>query len=134
MYRRPSVSTRYAPSPRATKNGSPPTAPNVRTGELTPPGMRACARSNSDSAKSGVKALGDLARQVREHEVGAGALDGNEVLERDIVAVEPAELRGRLHHCELPAHVERGHGNVERVPDGPDHVEVRERRLHHHHV
>jgi hypothetical protein len=29
----------------ATKNGSPPTAPKDRTGELTPPGMTARARS-----------------------------------------------------------------------------------------
>src|ERR1051325_12066875 len=36
-----------APSARATKNGSPPTLRNARTGELTPPGMRCCARANS---------------------------------------------------------------------------------------
>src|SRR5438128_11595239 len=99
---------RYAPWPRATKNGSPPTAPNARTGEFTPPGMRARARSNSDSAKSGVESLGGFARQVREHEVGTGALDGNEMLERDRLAVEPAELGGRLHHGVLTAHVDRG--------------------------
>ena len=29
-----------------TKNGSPPTRPKARTGEFTPPGMRACARAN----------------------------------------------------------------------------------------
>ena len=37
-----------APSERATKNGSPPTLRNARTGELTPPGMRSlCARETA---------------------------------------------------------------------------------------
>ena len=31
------------------KSGLPPTALNARTGELTPPGMRFCARANSSS-------------------------------------------------------------------------------------
>ena len=44
-YRFPSTSSRYAPSPRATKNGSSrPTAFIARTGELTPPGMSSSAR------------------------------------------------------------------------------------------
>src|SRR5690606_10027149 len=34
------------PSARWTKNGSPPTDLNARTGELTPPGSSACARLN----------------------------------------------------------------------------------------
>src|SRR5215211_8197375 len=170
MYRRPSVSTRYAPSPRATKNGSPPTAPNARTGELTPPGMRASARSKSDSATSSLVArayacapanhrldpgpgkprplpqvplsrachaaepLGGLAREIGQHEVGAGALDRDQVLERDRVAVEPAELRRRFHHGVLAADVERADGDVERVAHRADDVEVGERRLHHDHV
>src|SRR5437764_12838023 len=139
---------RYAPSPRATKNGSPPTAPNARTGELTPPGMRASARSKSDSPTSSLVAracarapanhrldpgpgkprplphvplsrachaaepLGGFARQVRQHEVGARSLDRDQMFERDRVAVEPAELRCRLHHGVLTAHVERGDGDV----------------------
>src|SRR6266516_3080947 len=49
MNRTPSTSTRYAPSPRSTKRGVPPTARNARTGELTPPGIRPRARSNSSS-------------------------------------------------------------------------------------
>ena len=55
-------------APRATKNGSPPTEPNARTGELTPPGMRACARANQSLTVDGyaVQQLGDLAREVRE--------------------------------------------------------------------
>src|SRR5215213_2785372 len=44
-----------APSPRATTNGSPPTPPNARTGELTPPGKssRARAMSSADRAPFG---------------------------------------------------------------------------------
>src|SRR5437899_27854 len=47
MYSLPSTSQIFAPSPRATKNGAPPTLRNARTGELTPPGMRSCARVKS---------------------------------------------------------------------------------------
>src|SRR5687767_14703975 len=46
MYSCPSTSYSFAPSPRSTKNGAPPTRRNARTGELTPPGMSACACSN----------------------------------------------------------------------------------------
>src|SRR5919106_5354165 len=48
-YCRPSASWRTAPSPRTTNGGVPPTAPNARTGELTPPGITRRARSNSPS-------------------------------------------------------------------------------------
>ena len=37
-----------------------------------------------------MKTLGDLAGQVRDHEIGAGARDRGEVLERDRVAVDPS--------------------------------------------
>ena len=47
MYSFPSTSQIRAPSERATKNGSPPTLRNARTGELTPPGMRSCERVKS---------------------------------------------------------------------------------------
>src|SRR5579884_3921217 len=46
MKRLPSTSNRCAPSPQAIKIGSPPTARNARTGELTPPGISFCAFSN----------------------------------------------------------------------------------------
>src|SRR4051812_48151574 len=36
-----------APRPRDTTNGSPPTPPNARTGELTPPGKSSRARAIS---------------------------------------------------------------------------------------
>src|SRR5512136_923313 len=113
MYSRPSVSMIRLPDARATKNGSPPTEPNARTGELTPPGMRACARVNQ-SLTSGVEAFGDGAREIGEDEVGPGSLDRKQVLVGDRGTVEPAELRGGLHHRVLAAHVVRGDGNVDR--------------------
>src|SRR5690606_37742794 len=45
MYSRPSTSTSREPAPRSTKNGSPPTARNARTGEFTPPGINCFARA-----------------------------------------------------------------------------------------
>ena len=33
--------------------GTPPTAPNARTGEFTPPGVTSRARANSDSLRAG---------------------------------------------------------------------------------
>src|SRR5919199_1775535 len=47
MYERPSTSTNSAPAPLATKIGSRPIARIARTGEFTPPGSTARARSNS---------------------------------------------------------------------------------------
>src|SRR6266852_6724615 len=47
MYSRPSSSRTRAPRPSRKNTGVPPTAPNARTGEFTPPGMRARDRSNS---------------------------------------------------------------------------------------
>src|SRR5215467_10798187 len=45
MYSRASASQIRDPSPRFTTKGSPPTPRNARTGELTPPGNNARARS-----------------------------------------------------------------------------------------
>src|SRR4051794_21357328 len=125
---------RYAPSPRSVKKGCPPTDANERTGEFTPPGIRATARSYQSvttSPRSGMKELGDLVSEVREDDVGAGALDRDQMLERDRFTVEPTELRGGLHHRVLTAHVVRRQREGELRPDRRDHVEVRERRLHH---
>src|SRR5919202_3750614 len=47
MYERPSTSTSSAPAPLATKIGSRPIERIARTGEFTPPGKTARARSNS---------------------------------------------------------------------------------------
>lgn len=44
-YSRPSASVRYGPFPDTMNRGVPPTARNARTGEFTPPGVTAAARS-----------------------------------------------------------------------------------------
>src|SRR4029077_9835772 len=49
MYSRPFASQSRLPAPRSMKGGVPPTARNARTGELTPPGMTFCERSNRRS-------------------------------------------------------------------------------------
>ncbi len=46
-YSRPSASVRYGPVPDTMNRGVPPTARKARTGEFTPPGVTAAARSNS---------------------------------------------------------------------------------------
>src|SRR5216684_5972360 len=49
MYSFSSTSQIFEPSARATKNGSPSTLRNARTGEFTPPGISFCAtRNNSE--------------------------------------------------------------------------------------
>ena len=123
----------YAPARAATKNGSPPTEPNARTGEFTPPGMHA-ARAREPVGHVGVQALGDVAREVGEDDVGARPLDREQVLERDGRAVEPAELRGGFHHRVLTTHVVGRDRHVEGAAHIGDHVEIGERGLDHHHV
>jgi hypothetical protein len=78
--------------------------------------------------------LGHLAGEVGEDDVGAGPLDGGEVLEGHGLTVDPAALGRRLQHRVLAAHVVGGHGQVDRGPDLGDDVEVRQGRLDHDHV
>ena len=78
--------------------------------------------------------LGELTREVREDEVGAGSLDGDEVLEGDRIPVDPTVRGSRLEHRVLAAHVVRRNRNVELRAHRGNHVEIRECRLHHHHV
>ena len=47
MYVRPSTSRIRAPRARSMNGGSPPTAPNARTGLSTPPGSTRLARANN---------------------------------------------------------------------------------------
>src|SRR5690348_16177024 len=80
MYSRPSASQIRLPSPRSTKGGVPPTARNARTGELTPPGMILCERSNSRSFLEvmDAKEAGEFARaslNVRRVEQSADNCD-----------------------------------------------------------
>src|SRR6202035_4649159 len=48
MSSRPSISQIWDPLALETKNGSPPTFRNARTGELTPPGMNRLASANNE--------------------------------------------------------------------------------------
>src|SRR6218665_1299124 len=52
------ASQKYAPRARLTKRGVPPTALKARTGEFTPPGMSALARSNSGMFRSVLSVFG----------------------------------------------------------------------------
>src|SRR5438045_1279813 len=64
MYSRPSSSVRRAPRPERKKSGVPPTARKARTGEFTPPGMRACERSKRLRLRSYIGSSGS--REVVE--------------------------------------------------------------------
>src|SRR5436189_4064299 len=55
MYSLPSTSQTRAPWALLTKKGSPPTARNARTGELTPPGMYFNASLNSEAELSNLR-------------------------------------------------------------------------------
>src|SRR5215470_11271204 len=57
MYSLPSASQICEPWPRTTKGGSPPTARNARTGELTPPGISISARFCSLRDWSSLRAM-----------------------------------------------------------------------------
>src|SRR5438067_12754013 len=98
MYSRPTVSTIRLPRGRATKNGSPPTEPKARTGELTPPGIRAWARANQSEFVICSQRFGELAREVGENHLRARALDREQVLEGNRRAVDPSELGRGLDH------------------------------------
>jgi len=56
------------------------------------------------------------------------------VFERDRVAVDPATLCSGVDHRVLTTHVIRSERNIDATRGFGDHVEVRERRLDHHHV
>jgi len=53
----PSASVSQAPDAEVMKRGVPPTAVNARTGEFTPPGVTARARSNQASLAAVVEAV-----------------------------------------------------------------------------
>src|SRR5882672_105570 len=82
MYSRPSASQMRLPSPRSMKGGVPPTARNARTGELTPPGIAFCERSNSKSFFEGMGAeqACEIARAALDvGRVEQGADHGNRI-------------------------------------------------------
>src|SRR3954451_3161954 len=91
MYDRPSTSTSSAPAPYATKIGSRPIERIARTGELTPPGSTARARSNSGVLSfPALEVVGEvdepdlleLGRRVERRAVVDAGLGGDRVEDR----------------------------------------------------
>src|SRR3989442_14370082 len=93
-YERPPTSQSLAPSPRARKNGSPPTPRKARTGLLTPPGISRHAASNRlfESRISGAPA---------EQRADAGSLPETTGGEEDPLVPAPAR-RVEVDPEELP--------------------------------
>ena len=56
-YSSPSASVRYGPLAETIKRGVPPTEPNARTGEFTPPGISWRARSKSSSLRGWLEVM-----------------------------------------------------------------------------
>ena len=87
-YSLPSASVTYGPLPETMKRGVPPTAPNARTGEFTPPGVTAWPRANHSalweisscvtrSPYDGLRTQtqSGFDREVRQDDVSTRALD-----------------------------------------------------------
>src|SRR5580704_11659147 len=115
MYRVPSASKTYGPSPRTTVYGVPPTEAKDRTGESTPPGMTRCARANHSAFDAGAASttdrLGHLCREIGQDEIGSGPLQGHELFECNGRTVDPTSRGGGLHHGVLTTHVIGGQGH-----------------------
>src|SRR3954454_13549456 len=103
MYDRPSTSMSSAPSPLATKIGSRPIERIARTGELTPPGSTARARSNSGVLSfPALEVVGEveepdlleLGRRVERRAVVDAGLGGDRVEDR-VALVLRAPVRHR---------------------------------------
>src|SRR4051812_24579382 len=111
--------------------GVPPTEPKARTGEFTPPGIRARARWKSSSeevtedpfrekpggkltgraprgAASGLDPLGDLGRPVGEDQVRPGPADAEDRFQHRGLAVDPAVRGGGLDHRVLAGNLVGG--------------------------
>src|SRR4051812_8033867 len=91
MYEWPSTSTSSAPAPLATKIGSRPIERIARTGEFTPPGRTARARSNSGALSfPALEVVGEveeadlleLGRRVERRAIVDTGLDGDRVEDR----------------------------------------------------
>src|SRR3954454_16105846 len=104
MYDRPSTSTSSAPAPLATKIGSRPIERIARTGEFTPPGSTARARSNSGALSfPALEVVGEveepdlleLGRRVERRPVVDAGLEGDGVEDRVALL-----LRAPMRHRE----------------------------------
>jgi hypothetical protein len=80
-----------------------------------------------------VRATRELLRPVRDDEVGAGALDRRQRLERRLPLVEMPGAAAAFTIAYSPETL-YARAAVEALAHGADHVEVRQRRLDHQHV
>src|SRR5579864_9648694 len=109
IYLRPSASHKWAPAPRSTISGSPPTDLNARTGLFTPPTSDSWARRNMSfvfellfcsrglgaiEASASLQPARQILRMVCEHNRSARALNRGENFEHHALLVNPAILRG----------------------------------------
>src|SRR5258706_11981086 len=156
MYSFPSASHNRAPAARSTTMGSPPTARNARTGLFTPPTRTSVARRKISSERersvltcfgalidficsgnlklAGFQPTREVLCMVGEHNARARSMNSGHNLEHDSLFIDPSICGGRFHHGKFPAHVIRANGNVERLPDAMNDVQILKRRLHHNHV
>ena len=76
----------------------------------------------------------DAWREIREHAVGARALEGNQAFDHRAFAVKPAVLRRRLDHRVLAGHLIGEGRHAECLFHARDDVEIGQARLDHDHV
>src|SRR5262245_7032354 len=100
----------YGPSPRLTNRGSPPTLRNARPGELTPPGMRWAARSNSARLRAPM-GLDDVTSLLRGNARSATPATIHLFDGRDALRHDRCFERGQRAHAvhDAPAHFVVGH-------------------------
>src|ERR671917_924560 len=98
-----------------------------------PCGVKRWGGSPASPGLSGQPA-GDVRGEVRDNNVGAGALDAREGLQDRALFVEPAVLGCGFDHGVLAAHAVGRNGKVRRLAHPAHHVEVGQRRLHHNDV
>src|SRR3990167_4840100 len=111
MYFWPLASQKYAPWARCTKRGVPPTARKARTGEFTPPGISALARSNSSWLRSVMvgrdSMSGGVQRKIIDVERAVGGGVSRLAFALFVVFVGPEQTIGHgVAHAGLEARVQ----------------------------
>src|SRR5260370_9958699 len=76
----------------------------------------------------------DILGVVGKDDFRSGALDAGQNFQDHSLFVQPAILRRSLDHGVLSADIVRTHGNIKRIAHPPDDIQVRQRRLNHHHI
>src|SRR6266536_6519985 len=66
----------------------------------------------------------EIHREISNDQVRAGAFDRGQDLVHDARAVDPAALRGGLHHRVFAAHVVSGNRKIEVLACGANHIEI----------